>query len=274
MNECLTNNTIKLPKWLDDLLFQNLGARFCKSNADITVIDWDKNEILNYLGTYFPRSFAESLTIFNEFFTTNKARYLDQSDFYVFDFGCGTGGEIVGLIMAITKTLPNINKIYVKALDGNVHSLRLLEKIINKLNELSTVTIDIHIFPVTIDDFYDMDIVLQSISETYDMVLSFKAICEFTAKQRFNNKNPYEHIVNCFSPKLNDRGVICLADITSFCRVSNSWLPTMLDKVENACCVELVARNKGFNTPYSVSHSRCSKDISKIAWRIFKNKQI
>ena len=52
--------SVTLPTWLDKLIFQKMGAKFCRSNADMTVIDWDKADMLKYLGTYFPRSYAES----------------------------------------------------------------------------------------------------------------------------------------------------------------------------------------------------------------------
>jgi hypothetical protein len=61
--------SVTLPNWLNELIFETLGAKYCRSNADMTVIDWDKNDILNYLGTYFPRSYAEAYTIFRNKFT-------------------------------------------------------------------------------------------------------------------------------------------------------------------------------------------------------------
>lgn len=42
-----------LPSWLDQLIFTDLKANYCRSNSDMTVIDWDKKDVLNYLGTYF-----------------------------------------------------------------------------------------------------------------------------------------------------------------------------------------------------------------------------
>lgn len=64
--------SVNLPKWLDDLIFSKMGAKYCCSNADMTVIDWDKSDILNYLGTYFPRSFAEAYCIFTSYFELEK----------------------------------------------------------------------------------------------------------------------------------------------------------------------------------------------------------
>ena len=118
-------NSVTLPQWLDHLIFEELGAKYCRSNADMTVIDWDKNDVLNYLGTYFPRSYAESYCIFSNLFQTQPNLFSQKEDLSIFDFGCGTGGEIIGLLDAITNDIPTIKRVNVKAFDGNRHALRL-----------------------------------------------------------------------------------------------------------------------------------------------------
>lgn len=72
-------------------------------------------------------------------------------------------------------------------------------------------------------------------------------------------------------PKLSSKGVICLADVTSFNAVSQDWLPAMLDNASKACNVDILYRNEGFNEDYHISHTHHKNDISKIAWRIYKN---
>ena len=76
-------NTVILPQWLDNLIFDRLGAKYCRSNADMTVIDWDKNDVLNYLGTYFPRSYAESYCIFSEFFKSIPQQFADKRELHI-----------------------------------------------------------------------------------------------------------------------------------------------------------------------------------------------
>lgn len=119
-----------------------------------------------------------------------------------------------------------------------------------------------------------MQVVEQIITQSYDFVISFKAICEFVTKQQFEQQNPYEHIINLFMPKLSSKGVICLADVTSFNAVSHDWLPAMLDNASKACNVDILYRNGGFNEDYYISHTHHKNDISKIAWRIYKNNKM
>lgn len=264
---------VVLPTWLDTLIFEDLSASYCRQNRDMVVLDWNFDDIKKYLGTYFPRSYAESFCIFSNFFSKEKYVYENCQELSVFDFGCGTGGELIGFIIAVTKQLPNIKKITIRALDGNLYALRCLECILEKTAKVLCLDIESSLIPVIIDDFYDMQVVEQIITQSYDFVISFKAICEFVTKQQFEQQNPYEHIINMFMSKLSSKGVICLADITSFNAVSQDWLPTMLDNASKACNIDILYRNRGFNEDYHITHTHHRDDTSKIAWRIYKNKK-
>ena len=265
---------IVLPKWLDFFIFDDLSACYCRKNKDMVVLEWNKDEIKKYLGTYFPRSYAESFCIFSNYLSKESRVYKNCQELSIFDFGCGTGGELIGFIMAVVKHLPNIKKIVIRALDGNTYALRDLECILEKTSQVLHLDIESYLIPFIIDDFYDMKMVDNIITQSYDFIISFKAICEFVTKQQFEQQNPYEHIINIFMSKLSSKGVICLADITSFNAVSQDWLPTMLDNASKACNVDILYRNEGFNEDYHISHTHHKNDMSKIAWRIYKNNKM
>lgn len=265
---------IVLPKWLDSFIFDDLSACYCRKNKDMVVLEWNKDEIKKYLGTYFPRSYAESFCIFSNYLSKESRVYKNCQELSIFDFGCGTGGELIGFIMAVVKHLPNIKKIVIRALDGNTYALRDLECILEKTSQVLHLDIESYLIPFIIDDFYDMKMVDNIITQSYDFITSFKAICEFVTKQQFEQQNPYEHIINIFMSKLSSKGVICLADITSFNAVSQDWLPTMLDNASKACNVDILYRNEGFNEDYHISHTHHKNDMSKIAWRIYKNNKM
>ena len=82
------HNEVILPKWLDEILFKELEANYCPTGTDMSVIDWDKSDILNYLGTYFPRSYTESYCIFSNFFKAHLEDWNSRSSISIFDFGC------------------------------------------------------------------------------------------------------------------------------------------------------------------------------------------
>ena len=259
---------VRLPKWLDECIFIKLKAKYCCSNSDMTVIDWDKKDVLNYLGTYFPRSYAESYCIFREFFIYHSRNWADKETISLFDFGCGTGGEIVGMLMAVSETLPNSNTVDIVALDGNQDALRLFERVMEVVSSKLDITIKCQVAPIRIDDLYDLSILNSVISDCYDIIISFKAICEFVTKERFEEENAYKHIAQSFLPKLEAGGIMLLVDVTTYNNVSQEWLPVMMDKGLSGFQGKIVMRNKGFNQMFYITHSCKKLDKSKVAWRL------
>lgn len=267
------HNHIILPSWLDSLIFDKMGAKYCCSNGDLTAIDWDKTQVLNYLGTYFPRSYAESLCFFKNFLNSTKA-FRDCEEISHLDFGSGTGGEIIGLLTALTELRPEMKKVSVKALDGNCNALRKYEKILDEFQKHTSLEIISNISCVKIDDFYDLSVLNTIIDKNYDIIISFKAVCEFVTKQQFEEKNAYQYLASFLKERLNDNAIMLLVDISSYNNVSQQWLPDIMDEgLKEAGCV-IINRNKGYNYPFFITHSRHHNDISKVAWRLIKNSTI
>lgn len=259
-----------LPQWLDEYIFLKLHASYCCSNSDMIVIDWNRNNVLNYLGTYFPRSYAEAYCIYRDFFCHHLADWQKKEILSVFDFGCGTGGEIIGLLLAINATLPNIKQVNISALDGNLHALRLFERVLGVYSSRAKLDIEYRIIPVVIDDFYDLDILDPIVPGGFDIIMSFKAICEFVTKERFEQQNAYSHIILYLLPKLSSDGIMLFVDVTSYNNVSQEWLPKMMDKgLEEVGC-QVIQKNEGYNQIFTVSHSKKKRDVSKVAWRIIQ----
>lgn len=267
-SEMMSN--MALPSWLDDYLFGTLKAHYHPSRADMTVIDWDKLDLLNYLGTYFPRSFAESYCIFSYLFADVLASWKDKQSLSVFDFGCGTGGELVGLIAAVGDRMPTIKHIDVHALDGNNHALRLCEKIISTLRERTGISIPWSPIPYTVDDAGDMATMVSTMNDDFDIVISFKTICEFISTERFQEQNAYKCFIESMLPMLRQGGTMLLADVTTYSDKESEWLPKIMDTGmrQAGCCV--VRQNMGYNQTFTVSHTRKKDDVSKIAWRLIK----
>jgi len=263
-------NNVSLPQWLDDYIFNQLKANYCPSNSDMTVIDWDKSNVLNYLGTYFPRSYAESYCIFRNFFIKDLLSWIFRDKISIFDFGCGTGGEIVGLLTAIKELSPNLKLVEITVLDGNHAALRIFEDIIKMYLTHAKIGITYKVIPAVIEDFYDLSILDTVVTQKFDIIISFKAICEFVTKERFEQQNAYEHIAKTFLPKLEDSGIMVLVDVTTYNNVSQEWLPQMMDKGLAQAGCRVVARNEGYNQIFTVSHSKRKRDVSKVAWRIIQ----
>ena len=261
---------MQLPKWLDEMIFGELKAKYNPSCCDITVIDWNKTEIKNYLGTYFPRSYVESFCLYTQWFKNNFEVYKTRRDLSVFDFGCGTGGEILGFLDAAEKCLPAIESVKVRALDGNHHALRNLERFVERRRSISKLAVSLKTMPVMIDDFYDLGVVRSVIDDTFDFFMTWKSICEFVTKQQFEEYNPYTNIIQVFSDILVPDGRMLIIDVSTKNGTTQEWLPYMLDVGIKESGAVILDRNGGFNETFVVKHSHFACDQSKIAWRFIE----
>ncbi len=59
-----------------------------------------------------------------------------------------------------------------------------------------------------------------------------------------------------------------VADVSTKNESLGEWLPKAMDAGIAECDAVALVGNDGFNESFSVTHSRCANDISKIAWRI------
>lgn len=263
------DTSVYLPQWLDDLIFKEMGAKYCPQYSNMTNIDDDKEKTLNYLGTYFPRSYAESYCIFSEYFKEHISQYVDKEELSIFDFGSGTGGEIIGLLTVMDEQLPNLKRVRIVALDGNQDSLLLYEEILAAYQHKTKIQINnspahIHI------NIYKLEVLNGLMQENFDIIISFKAICEFVTKKQFEERNAYKHIANFLMPKMKRNGVILFVDVTTYNDTSQEWLPKMMDKGLTEANCSVMYKNDGYNQTFHITHSSKSNDRSKVAWRMIK----
>lgn len=261
---------MKIPDWLDNFIFKEFGAKYQPSYSDMTNINDDREKTLNYLGTYFPRSYAEAYSIFSDYFDKHFSEWQNREEISIFDFGCGTGGEIIGLLTILNEKFTKLKKVRIVALDGNQNALRIYEKVLAEFKKQTYLLIENNSAPIFIEDFYDLNILDNVLKKNFDIILSFKAICEFVTKDQFERQNAYEHIAKFLLPKLSEDGTMLLEDVTTYNQTSQEWLPKMMDKGLKEVDCKVVMQNEGYNQTYLITHSHKSNDKSKVAWRVIK----
>ena len=282
---------VDFPKWLDKYLFSDLGAKYSPNHSRFEYnLNLNTGEIKVYLGTYFPRSFVEVKSIFEEF--SQNSNYLslvgERTSVSILDLGCGTGGDLFGLLSFLEKYEPSLESVKLLAIDGSQMALRFFEKIMAEFKKHSRLKIDYRIGPVFIESENDLNLVSDVLSAKYDLILSCKAICEMLAKRRIKNK-AYKQTASMLSSKLTDKGIMLIEDVTIKSPATETFIPYML----NAELNEFVAENDEFATIYPtackdkeskcingcffkkeirVTHSAKNNDISKIIYRIIGKK--
>ncbi len=292
MNSVDIEQSTILPDWLDTFIFDKLEANYAPDYVRYEFnLDLTKEEVKTYLGTYFPRSYTESYCIFDNLFGNPKYYSVMQqkSEISILDFGSGTGGEIIGLLSILSKYLPDLEMITVLAVDGNHDALRYSTKIIEQFKLHCSIPINYTVGPVSIGDCSDVEILDEIVQNSFDFILSFKAICELISKQRITG-NAYQYVADILSPKLTDSGLITLLDVTvkndmigtyypihmnqglrNFLNASELFktlIPLPCHKFEDSC-THLCFTQRIFK----VSHSRRINDISKVSYRIMGRKE-
>lgn len=276
-----------LPNWLDKYIFGELGARY---NPDHVRFEYNLNlnadESRTYLGTYFPRSYMEAWCIVEKIFRdTSFAEVVsDAESISVLDVGCGTGGEIFGLLDALHVLLPGLKTVRILAIDGNHNSLRLFQAVMEEYKKHSSLMVEYRIGPATIADEQDLRDITKVFGNKFECILSFKSICEIISKRRFQGAS-YKTFARILANYLTEKGVLIIEDVTVKTKESDKFLPELLTKELNEFCREeqnfatilpRICRQHYMNclsgcfmkeTVY-VSHSHKQQDKSNIVYRV------
>lgn len=287
------NTNVSLPAWLDRFIFNDLDAvyspDFNKFEHNLELNDDDSRV---YLGTYFPRSYAESFCILDNIFQHNKySDYIKSATLRILDIGSGSGGELIGLLTIIEKYCHETTTIEIYTFDGNKNALNILEKVVDKFRTRTNKTILLKTHQYIFDNLVDFDLFNFDIHKhRFDFILSFKFICELINKKVDPVYNAYFEITKLCLPLLNDFGLFLLLDVTTK-SADNEYLPVLMNFQVNRA----IQQNSDFNTlipiscnkygvicnrscfiqkSFQVTHSKKNNDKSKVAYRVVTNKLV
>lgn len=272
-----------LPHWLDCFIFEERGARYSPFDQRFEYnLDLNTDEIKVYLGTYFPRSYAEMFCIVDNLMhnETICKQYQSKDRISVFDFGCGTGGELIGLMTALAKY--NIHSFDVVVCDGNSLALDELQEIIKQFETKQNASIQIKVIHKPISSLVELNNIT-TIGDKFDFVLCDKMVCELVSKRIITN-NAYSIIAENLSSLIDDNGLLILLDVTTKEIVSGIFYPQLMNKQLNS----FIANQESYATllplacncksdcsmlcfmqqQFIVSHSRKQKDTSKVCYRV------
>lgn len=276
-------STTTLPHWLDCFLFNNLNAKYSPFDQRFEYnMDLNSDEVKIYLGTYFPRSYAEMFCIVDNLMQNETIRnqYESKNTISILDFGCGTGGEIIGLMTAMAKY--NIKSFDVVAYDGNSLSLKTLQQIVSQFESKQNANVKIQSINKPINTIIELDTSL-NLERAFDFVLCDKMICELISRKIITN-NAYSIVASKLLQLINKDGLLILLDVTTKDSISGNFYPQLMNKQLNL----FIAENSTYSTllpiacecrndcsvlcfmqqQFAISHSRKPKDLSKVCYRV------
>lgn len=273
-----------LPSWLDSLIYDKLGAIYCPDFKRFEHnLELSESDLNIYLGTYFPRSYAEAFCIFDGIFDNTIIRdvIVQKRKLWVLDIGSGCGGDLIGLLTAIVKHLHCLEEINIIAIDGHIGALHLLEQIIYSFKTHTQKLISLEKICSKIIDSKSLPIIGHS---GFDFIISCKMANEQISRGQGRNDDAYSAMLEQYCSTLNDTGLFLLLDVTTKPDHAD-YYPCLLNQQVGS----FIASHPEFRTllplPCSYFEAKCAKGcftqrrfavsckgrsnvLSKVAYRI------
>ena len=285
---------INVNRKLYDYIYNDMGAEYYQNYKDVMInVDNDNEKNLKYLGTYFPRSFKEAYTIYDNIFSNGYIynEFSSKHIINILDIGSGTGGNLIGLLQILCEKFNN-KEINIISVDGNKNALELQKKLIDNIKDFvnlngNRIRYKFHIMKFENKDEIELKLKKIMSSSSMDIIHSFKFLNELYNMDYDKNKGSYKNILKLGELYLKNNGLLCLVDVTS--KVNNrEFMSIIINKEcreylkENTsnlnyiiplCCAlnynECVRPNSCFSRYQINTRYELWNDLSKISYKLF-----
>ena len=200
----------EIPGWLDTLIYSVFAAsnkpdwRKAQQN-----LDNDSEANIRYLGTYFPRTYAEVTSVMEmiEKHTGYFSRCRPYGEFRILSVGCGTGADIAALIAYLSQKLTCLD-FRITLADGNQNALELCSGLLRQMKYTRAASLEIEsVRCIEITRAEDLATAADGFSE-FDLVITSKFLNELMGKV----ERPYSLFISAFAPFLAEEGLMILLD--------------------------------------------------------------
>ncbi len=289
---------IKLPEYLDNYIYNELGGEYQRVSRDDTTADVnlynDKNANKRYIGTYFPRSLVECFTIFNELYANQiiKQTIDSKEQLRILDVGTGTGGNIVGLMYFLKKIkFPSQNVVFY-TIEGNNIAIEYQIKFVNKFNSEHKTRFKLRYLSLTFNSASSLKTQLENYLNQkefkFDIITVFKFLSEFYNADYSASQGLFKIFTDSISQYLDYTGIFLVLDIINPNTGRNFPFTTQImsneinEYIQSAnaklkCIIPVSCAQWSCNCrtsmcyierQFRISHSKKTNDLSKVCYRV------
>lgn len=238
-----------------------------------TNIDNSSAQNLEYLQKYFPSSFCESYLIIKKLLKNqNLYDVLNaKPELNILSYGCGTGGDLFGMLMALNDSRLSSKSIRCLVVDGNKDALNKLMKFKSYLertiNLRHKVILDTRQFLVDVPDS-DFAAPLRECNKTFDIIETSKLLNELVCCVGYQGEfnEPYLAFEKQLLPKfLATNGFAVVLDVpikVNHCYKTPwgmqdvaEWTPIFLHQQTQS----FLSSNNSFRTLIPIPCGKCSE---------------
>lgn len=288
---------IELDEQLERVLFKDMKATYCQKNDEARYnADTSEKEVPEYLGTYFPRSWAEHHLIWRNLmqFAEISAAFKDKDLIRILDIGSGTGGHLFAVIECLKRCCKR-SRINFLAIDANDLALEKQAYIYKKLL-FNGVSSDFQNkkFELCAKEFENqLTAICKEQDKKFDIILTSKflsEICSYAEKQQKDCAGFFKAFLSVAEKFLAENGIISLVDVNIPAKgkfIAEYMREEINEVMENNAnlaiimpshCGKYRANCKNNDRCYMtipidvMHHIQPRTDITKICFRVFAHK--
>lgn len=213
--------TTILPRTIDKIIFDEMNGYYLnKSNVEVNINNSEEDN-KKYLGTYFPRSFSEALTIMNDIYAQKLIRkhIIGKQQINILDIGTGSGGNIVGMMEFFRTAGLNSETINFHTLEGNANAIALQKNIFDSYNQKNATKFKLSCTQIRFTSAATLNsqlvLFLKQKGLAFDFITSFKFLSEFYNIDYFQAKGIYTSFVMTLQNYIAPQGILILFDLVS-----------------------------------------------------------
>lgn len=217
----------------------------------------NEQENIQYLGTYFPRSYKESYVILKNIVKLSIKLGYHNKKLNIIDLGSGTGGQLFALLQILEEELEQPITINIFSIDGNKNALNIQNILFNYMKAYSKHKIYLYTY---IKEFKNSEDIYTFLSSFYDIdiLLSFK----FLSEMLMHDINIWYATLKACNHIIKPNGILCFNDVSMKIKIKNKSYEEFIPIYINHNIKKYLLEKDDFNTLEYLIPFCCSKHIN------------